>query len=280
MLDWFSHLTLPLIQGTGAGLAVSAAAIIAIILKYGGAVLDTLLDVDNYLRAVPKECTPRARIAERITSLLRYVAAYRDPQGRPYDRLVIVAHSLGTLVTADLLRFIARSRANDHDPVLHTDGLHAGEDTPAIPIYLMTMGSPLRPLLNRFFPHLYEWVTPVPDNSSRANRLRNALPTQPASIASGALPVPAALCVKGWCNAYRSGDYVGRYLWNVGWLKRNQAVSQNNPTQISLIQDASPSTRAEMCIGIGAHTHYWDRNAPDVAHVLSKLIRNPTEIFR
>ncbi len=281
MLDWFSRLTLPLIQGTGAGLAVSAAAIIAIILKYGGAVLDTLLDVDNYLRTVPKECTPRARIAERITSLLRYVAAYRDPQGRPYERLVIVAHSLGTLVSADLLRFIARSRANDHDPVLHADGLHAGEDTPAIPIYLMTMGSPLRPLLNRFFPHLYEWVTPTPDNSSRSNRLGRPLPDQPKAIPPNALPEPRALCVKGWCNAYRSGDYVGRYLWNIGWLKRNQDLLQKNrAAQISLIQDASPSTRAEMCIGIGAHTHYWDRNAPDIAQVLRKLIRNPTQIFR
>jgi hypothetical protein len=34
-----------------------------------------------------------------------------------------------------------------------------------------------------------------------------------------------------------------------------------------------------MCIGIGAHTHYWDRNAPDIAHVLAKLIRDPTQIF-
>ena len=298
LMDWLSHVTLPLIQGTGAEVTVSAAAIVAIILKYGGAVLDTLLDVDNYLRTVPVDLTPRARIAERITSLLRYVAAYRDPQGRPYERLVIVAHSLGTLVAADLLRFITGSRANDHDPVLHPDGLHAGETTPAIPIYLMTMGSPLRPLLNRFFPHLYEWVTPMPDNSSRANRLKKAQTAQPDFIPTDSLlPDPGGLCVKGWCNAYRSGDYVGRYLWNIGWLKRNKDVhvagpapqhgnphlsnpaTTPAPTQISLIQDASPSTRAEMCIGIGAHTHYWDRNAPDIAHVLAKLIRDPTQIF-
>jgi hypothetical protein len=107
------------------------------------------------------------------------------------------------------------------------------------------------------------------------------LPDQPKAIPPNALPEPRALCVKGWCNAYRSGDYVGRYLWNIGWLKRNQDLLQNNrAAQISLIQDASPSTRAEMCIGIGAHTHYWDRNAPDVAQVLRKLIRNPAQIFR
>ena len=34
-----------------------------------------------------------------------------------------------------------------------------------------------------------------------------------------------------------------------------------------------------MCIGIGAHTHYWDRTAPDVAHTLNALINNPSEIF-
>jgi hypothetical protein len=280
MLNWLSRLTLPLIRGTGAGVAVSAAALVAIILKYGGAVLDTLLDVDNYLRTVPVHATPRACIAERITSLLRYVAAYRDPQGHPYERLVIVAHSLGTLVSADLLRFIAISRANDHDPVLHRDGLHAGEDKPAIPIYLMTMGSPLRALLSRFFPHLYIWVTPMPDNSSRANRLGPALDTQPEQIPAEALPKPQDLFVKGWCNVYRSGDYVGRYLWNLGWLKRNHPENDHEGAPISLIQDdASPRTRAEMCIGLGAHTHYWDRNAPDVAHVLSKIIRDPSQIF-
>lgn len=277
LVDTTSRWTLPLIQGTGAALAVSATALVAVILKYGGAVLDTLLDVDNYLRTVPAHMTPRARIAERCTSLLRYVAAYRDTEGRPYQRLVIVAHSLGTLVAADLLRFIARSAANDKDPVLHKDGLHAGADAPAIPIYLLTMGSPLRALLHRFFPHLYEWVTVIPDNSSAGSELGASLENAPAEIGQQALPRTDELCVKGWCNVYRSADYVGRYLWNVGWLKRNDAGSGGGP--ISVIRDASPASRAEMCIGIGAHTHYWDRTAPDVGEALRKLIVDPTEIF-
>ncbi len=277
LIDHFSKWTLPMIQGTGAAIAVSAITIVTLIFKYGGAILDTLLDVDNYLRTVPVNMTPRARIAERITSLFRYVAAYRDPQGRPYDRLIIVAHSLGTLVTADLLRFLRISSQSHPDPTLQPDGLHLAPGLPVVPIYLLTMGSPLRPLLNRFFPHLYEWVTPIPDNSSRSSELRGALKNPPAAIPADALPLPGELCVKGWCNAYRSGDYVGRYLWSEGWLTRSEDAK--GAGEITRINDPAPSSRAEMCIGIGAHTHYWDRTAPDVAHTLNALINNPSEIF-
>jgi hypothetical protein len=221
--------------------------------------------------------TPRARIAERITSLFRYIAAYRDPQGRPYDRLIIVAHSLGTLVAADLLRFLRISSPTHPDPTLQADGLHVAPGLPAVPIYLFTMGSPLRALLNRFFPHLYEWVTPIPDNSSRSSELGCALRQPPENIPAGRLPLPAELCVKGWCNTYRSGDYVGRYLWSEGWLTRND--DSEGAGAVSLINDPSPATRAELCIGTGAHTHYWDRTAADVAHTLDLLINDPSQIF-
>jgi len=276
-LDSARRMTLPMIEWVGAVVALSAAAIATTILKYGVVVLDALLDVDNYLRTVPVTQTPRARIAERMTSLLRYVANYRDAQGRPYQRLIIVAHSLGTLVSADLLRFLTISTVKHPDPVLRADGLHADANAPAIPIYLLTMGSPLRPLLNRFFPHLYKWVTPMPDNSSRATAFRSALSDPPKNISAETLPLPQELSVRGWCNTYRSGDYVGRYLWSAGWLKRNTHQEGTGP--VARINDPSPATRAEMCIGIGAHTHYWDRSAPDVADVLQKLIVDPERVF-
>ena len=277
LIDTLSRWTLPMIQGVGAILAVSAAVIVTMILKYGVVILDAILDVDNYLRTVPVEQTPRACIAERVTSLLRYVAAYRDPEGRPYQRLIIVAHSLGTLVAADLLRFLSISTVKHPDPVLRPDGLHADAAAPAIPIYLLTMGSPLRPLLNRFFPHLYEWVTPVPDNSCHMNAVDAAQRKRPPEILSTTLPRPQELCVKGWCNTYRSGDYVGRYLWSAGWLKRNDHLLGIGP--VTCFNDPSPASRAEMCIGIGAHTHYWDRSAPDVADVLQKLVTDPIRVF-
>jgi hypothetical protein len=276
VLDALRRLTLPMIQGLGALVAVSAVAIVTLIFKYGVVILDALLDVDNYLRTVPVEQTPRARIAERCTSLLRVIAAHRDSAGRPYQRLIIVAHSLGTLVMGDLLRFLALSKIRPGDPVLSSDGLHADAEAPAIPIYFFTMGSPLRPLLSRFFPHLYEWVASVPDNSCRESRQINAIKA-PEGIPATERPNPEELCVKGWCNAYRSGDYVGRYLWSAGWLQRNEALDGDG--RVVRINDASPARRAEMCIGIGAHTHYWDRNAKDVAESLQDLIVNPGRIF-
>jgi hypothetical protein len=30
--------------------------------------------------------------------------------------------------------------------------------------------------------------------------------------------------------------------------------------------------REEMCIGAGAHQHYWDQSAPDIAEKLDELI--------
>lgn len=31
-------------------------------------------------------------------------------------------------------------------------------------------------------------------------------------------------------------------------------------------------TESEFCIGAGAHTHYWDDTAPDIAQALNALI--------
>ena len=76
--------------------------------------LDVLLDVDNYLRAHPRERTPRARIAERFTTLLRYLCRWENrsagSNGGRYEAVVIVAHSQGSVITADLLRFLRSER--------------------------------------------------------------------------------------------------------------------------------------------------------------------------
>jgi hypothetical protein len=294
-----SQATLPVIHGTGTVLVLSITAVVGGLLKYGSTILDTLLDVDNYLRISPRGETPRACIAERCTSLLRYIGGFRDEQGRPYDHLVIVAHSLGSLVAADLLRFLRDSnfphenRMPSRDATLDVFGFHG--DKPVIPVYLLTMGSPLRQLLDRFFPHLYGWVDERPDNSSHDSELGDALDRHPATISSTELPDPVELSVKGWCNAYRSGDYVGRFLWLGPWLARNdnpdssgdavcitEKLPQNTPgtagEEVST-RDLTAGTRAEMCIGVGAHTHYWDRTAPDVARTLDALINDPAKIF-
>jgi len=245
-----------------------AAALLAAIVKYAGGVLRIVLDVDTYLRTEPAEATPRAKIVERYVSLLRYLVRYRDPSdGRGYDSIVIVAHSLGTLISADLLRFLHE----EGDPALAPIGL-AGmsvEKQGGVPIKFLTMGSPIRQLLNRFFPYLYDWAQACPDNGLRP--LPEQIISPPPNIAPNALPDPSELGVTKWVNMYRSGDYVGRSLWLTEWYRRTDGDNDHGayPEPIYVAQDGS---RAEMCIGAGAHTHYWDDTAPDVAEQLNDLI--------
>jgi hypothetical protein len=261
-----SRVTLPILQQ--ASIAITATAIYGIGLKYMGKILDTLLDVDNYLRTSPKYRTPRATIAERITSLLRHIGNYRDSSGRPYGRVIIVAHSLGTMVSSDLLQYLHRSAADSPDPALAAFGFGQKEGEARTPIYLMTMGSPLRQLMNRFFPHLYWWISDTPDNSLHPEK-------NEARAAEGdfnGFPRAEDLRVKGWMNLYRSGDYVGRSLWT-----RQKLAADSGPVMPVLVD--AKRQRAEVCIGLGAHTHYWDRGAPDVGRNLQILITNPEAVF-
>jgi hypothetical protein len=69
-----------------------------------------------------------------------------------YDAILIVAHSQGTVITADLLRFLQRETKRETDPAL--DRLVNGN----LPIYFFTMGCPLRQLYGISFPHLYNWA--------------------------------------------------------------------------------------------------------------------------
>lgn len=267
-----SNWTWRLISGAGLFVVVSGAAVFGGALKGFTSVLDAILDVDNYLRTSPLDQTPRARVAERCVSLLRYVAAYRDEQGRPYSKVIFVAHSLGSMVTTDLLRYLERSAKSSPDPGLARYGFRGHPiptDESKLPIYVFSMGSPLRQLLNRFFPHLYWWVSDVPDNS--LSDVGKPLAPPPA-IGALTLPRVDEMNVTRWTNAYRSGDYIGRSLWVGQWLTRNKV---NNPALAPDIARAgallSPSCE-EMCIGLGAHTHYWDRSAPDIAKALDGLI--------
>ncbi|MGC4007390.1 MAG: hypothetical protein QM811_31405 [Pirellulales bacterium] len=165
-------------------------------------VLDAILDVDNYLREHPRDNNPRSRICARYASLLRYICRYRDPvDGKPYAGIVIVSHSQGTVISAELLRFLR----SEFDPTLIDLGVCRNKQAAKgrnPPLYLMTMGCPLRQLYGWRFPHLYRWT--------RHDRPRNA---DAPTIAEDCLPSPQELGITAWINAYRSGDYVGRYLW-------------------------------------------------------------------
>lgn len=195
--------------------------------------LDTILDVDNYFRLHPQDDTPRARIFARYVSLLRYLYE------QSYDAIIIVSHSQGTVITADLLSWLSVDLDRE---------LEKYQPSPAM--YIFTMGSPLKQLYGYAFRDLYSWV------SEDSNKLSQRLPN-----------------VKEWVNTYRSGDYIGRYIWsgskNKHLWRLNQPVILDSPLARQLVIK-------EYCIGVGGHTHYWNTNAPEIAKEIDRLI-NPTK---
>ena len=260
---------LPILQTAGALIAASAAVIVFGIAKFAGAGLDVVLDVDNYLRELPRDYTPRARIAERYVSLLRAIAKDRSADGRPYDSVIIVAHSLGALISTDLLRYLnAEAEAKRGDPALAAFGYGEKKTVATIPIRLFTMGNPIRQLLNRFFPHQYVWVRAAPDNAVKP------VPPLPLEEAwrKNVTPKPYRLGVAHWSNAYRSGDYVGRALWLDEWFERTESADPEAGAYPEPIKVFRRIGAEEMCIGLGAHTHYWNETAPDVRDHLNGLI--------
>ena len=171
-------------------------------------------------------------------------ASRRDADGRGYGAIVLASHSQGTVITADLLRFLQGQQPPD--PALAVLGLPpqplpplpAGEGF--IPVYLLTVGSPLRQLYGWRFPHLYSWAF-----HPGTDRWQN--PATP--IPADRQPVPRELRLCCWVNAYRSGDYVGRYLWRPAdcdflWEPGTESVRADGSSK-------------EVCIGAGAHNHYF-----------------------
>ena len=233
-------------------------------------VLDIILDVDNYLRRHPLDGNPRARIYARYVSVLRYLCCWQDPQdSRGYDAIVIVAHSQGSVITADLLRFLQRETKPDTDPALNR--LVNGN----LPIYFFTMGCPLRQLYGTSFPHLYNWARHYYQEEqqlSKSKRIGNEQKPEPTKL----------LGVTRWVNTFRSADYVGRYLWRSDACKfqpRRLAGDNEDTTWTSdrdrpanILEDEK-LTRREFCLGAGAHTHYWDGTSNQVAAEINILIR-------
>lgn len=222
-------------------LAVGVVTFVLFTVRAAGAalrsVLDVALDVANWLRHDPPLRTPSARIAARFTSLLRHVCTWRDPlTGAGYDGIVFFAHSQGTVISAELLRYLKYVEERELPPHRR------------MPVYLFTMGNPLWQLYSLRFPDQYGWVrddaTPTGDFSTR--------------------PDPNELSVERWSNFYRSGDYVGRSLW--------RSDADLDTTDAWDRELRVEGRKRERCIGAGAHTHYWDATAPAIAEELDFLI--------
>ncbi|HVY06498.1 MAG TPA: hypothetical protein VHB46_11030 [Burkholderiales bacterium] len=195
--------------------------------------IDAVLDIDNYFADPPNGQPPRARIFSRYASLLRHLRKL------DYERIVIVAHSQGTVISADLLRY------------LHVQG-RLGDVVGKIPVSLITVGSPLRDLYAQRFPLLYRWMGS--DDGGFAIATPNA----------------ADIGAVEWVNACRSGDYVGRFLWTPpAQADRFRVASIAAGGRVEASRSAD---RAEFCLGAGAHTHYFSNDAVALAVEMDRLI--------
>ena len=193
--------------------------------------LDAVLDIDNYFADPPNRQPPRARIYSRFASLLVYL---RD---RGYARIVIVAHSQGTVISADLLRYL-----HVQQRLLEIAG--------GLPIALVTVGSPLRDLYAELFPLLYRWM---------GSREAGFAAARPSASEIGAVE---------WVNACRSGDYVGRFVWTLPRdAFRIALVGADGRVEAERAGD-----RTEFCLGAGAHTHYFSNDAVALAVEIDRLI--------
>ncbi len=221
--------------------------------------LDVAMDIDNHFREFPRTDIPRAHIFSRYAALLEHVRA----QG--YERIVVVSHSQGTVISSELLRFLS-----SHDQQAPTpDDRPRVLGQPLPPVSLLTLGCPLRQLYGARFPGLYAWVLS-----------RNGAVFGPRATDIG---------VKRWMNAFCSGDYVGRWLWSsaahdaalahptasavghdpFGRVDVYTGFNPSPPDETSL-QDAR---EVEVCLGLGAHTHYFERDQTTVAWMIDYLIR-------
>jgi hypothetical protein len=79
------------------------------------AAIAVALDVIAWLRVRPEKQNPKGRICARFVSLLRHVCS-EHTAGASYQGIVLVAHSQGTVITADLLRFLHYQLKGPDDP--------------------------------------------------------------------------------------------------------------------------------------------------------------------
>ncbi len=225
--------------------------------------LDVALDVDNHFREFPRTAIPRARIFSRYAALLQHL------QSEGYQRIVIVAHSQGTVITADLLRFL-RTDAKGRLPDGTSKPWVSEASNPLPDIQLLTVGSPLRQLYAARFPFLYRWSIERTERTSG--------------------PTPADIGVRRWLNAFCSGDYVGRWLWADHLQDVTDAVGEPMDGTVAeprlgrcatygnfdpvppVFAKLAEQTHVEACLGLGAHTHYFDAGERLVAALAHSLV--------
>jgi hypothetical protein len=221
--------------------------------------LDAALDVDNHFREFPRQAIPRARIFSRYVAVLERLAV------EDYERIIIVSHSQGTVISAELLRYL-KERAANATRLQKFDRVAALWPRFAGRMALITAGCPLRQLYAARFPVMYGWV----------------LEQHGETLG----PTVADLGVEFWVNVYTTGDYVGRWLWSRSVRTKDYPVSQIDQSATSGTDTYVPedfvttnrrtlmgsSTEKDISIGAGAHTRYFEKDQKTMAGIVDALI--------
>jgi len=258
---WSRDFLVPLVW-TAASATVALSVLGGVLSRYVPwlrAPLDMALDVDSHFREFPRRGIPRSRIFSRFAALLEHVAA----QG--YERIVIVSHSQGTVISTELLRYLRYRAARAPGD---GDAAAALWRSLAPRLHLLTAGCPLRQLYASRFPTLYRWVV--------------------APHHAGIGPSAAEAGVQRWVNAYTTGDYVGRWLWSraprdagevsdtmIDARARDGDVYEGPAQPPDLDTLMGDAAECDVCLGAGAHTHYFEPDQRCMAGLIDQLVATP-----
>src|SRR5262249_18488004 len=102
------------------------------------------------------------------------------------------------------------------------------------------------------FPFLYRWMGAPPTTFAAAH------------------PAARELELSEWINTYRAGDYVGRSIWTAPTEETMFRVATVTPT--GDVVASRCDDRTQLCIGGGAHTHYFSNDAIALAIEIDRLV--------
>jgi hypothetical protein len=103
-------------------------------------------------------------------------------------------------------------------------------------------------------------------------------------------PLASDIGVSRWINAFCSGDYVGRWLWSDSAPEKVNSLGRPMTDTVDpapfgrttaydgfspmppVVEPFNTRTEIELCLGFGAHTHYFEPEMHNVAWLVDSLL--------